>query len=149
LRTGWVRRVIDGFTSSGRRVKTTSLRGFLLLYMVAAFKPLRPRSLRFEVEQAELNQWLATLLRVAEQDYDLAVEIAACRNLVKGYGDTHERGRARFDELMAALPDLAARADAAGRLAGLRKAANSDDTGAALKTAIDALRREPAVGNAV
>jgi indolepyruvate ferredoxin oxidoreductase beta subunit len=149
LRTGWVRRLIDAFTSSGRRVKTTSLRGFLLLYMVAAFKPLRPRSLRFEVEQAELQQWLATVLRVAERDYDLAVEVAVCRNLVKGYGDTHERGRARFGELMAVLPDLTGHADAVGRLASLRKAANADDTGAALKAAIDTLRREPAATGAV
>jgi indolepyruvate ferredoxin oxidoreductase beta subunit len=144
LRTGWIRRLIDAFTSSGRRVKTTSLRGFLLLYMVAALKPLRPRSLRFEVEQAELQQWLATLMRVAERDYDLAVEVAACRNLVKGYGDTHERGRARFGELMATLPRLTGHAGAAMRLAALRKAANADESGGALGKAIAALQPEDA-----
>jgi indolepyruvate ferredoxin oxidoreductase beta subunit len=63
---------------------------------------------------------------------------------VKGYGDTHERGRDRFNDLMAVLPGLAGRPDAAERLAGLRKAANADDTGAALKQAIAALRPEPA-----
>jgi indolepyruvate ferredoxin oxidoreductase beta subunit len=144
LRTAWVRGLIDKFTSSGRRVKTTSLRGFLLLYMVAAFKPLRPRSLRYEVEQEALQQWLATIGRVAETDYDLAAEIAACRNLVKGYGDTHERGRARFDALMGTLPELAGRADAAGQLAGLHKAANGDDSGAALAAALSALRADRA-----
>jgi indolepyruvate ferredoxin oxidoreductase beta subunit len=144
LRTAWIRRLIDKLTASGRTVKTTSLRGFLLLYLVAALKPLRPRSLRFEVEQAALQEWLATVRRIAETDYDLAVEVAACRNLVKGYGDTHERGRDRFNDLMAVLPGLAGLPDAAERLAGLRKAANADDTGAALKQAIAALRPEPA-----
>jgi indolepyruvate ferredoxin oxidoreductase beta subunit len=144
LRTSWVRTLIDRLTASGRRVKTTSLRGFLLLYMVAAFKPLRPRSLRYETEQAALRDWLTTVQRFAETDYDLAVEVAACRNLVKGYGDTHERGRERFNDLMRALPDLAGLPDPAERLAELRKAANADDTGAALKQAIAALRPEPA-----
>jgi indolepyruvate ferredoxin oxidoreductase, beta subunit len=48
LRTGWSKRVIDRFTTKGRTVKTTSIHGFLLLYVVAALKPLRSRSLRYE-----------------------------------------------------------------------------------------------------
>jgi indolepyruvate ferredoxin oxidoreductase, beta subunit len=63
---------------------------------------------------------------------------------VKGYGDTHERGRDRFNELMRVLPDLAGLPDPEKRLAELRKAANADDTGAALRQAIAALRPEPA-----
>lgn len=143
LRTSWIRRLIDRLTASGRIVKTTSLRGFLLLYMIAAFKPLRPRSLRYQTEQKLLQDWLALVHRTAETDYKLAVEIAACRNLVKGYGDTHERGRARFEDLMAILPRLAAHPDAAGQLAKLRKTADADETGAALREAIVALRAEP------
>jgi indolepyruvate ferredoxin oxidoreductase beta subunit len=136
LRTGWVRGLIDRMTRKGRVVKTSSLRGFLLLYMVASFKPLRPRSLRYQVEQKYLEDWLATVLRLAATHYDLAVEVAAVRNLVKGYGDTHERGRARFETLMSLLPVLAQRPDGATQLAALRKAANADDTGAALNAAI-------------
>jgi indolepyruvate ferredoxin oxidoreductase beta subunit len=136
LDTGWVRGLIDAMTRKGRRVPTTSLRGFLLLYMVAGFKPLRPRSLRYGVEQNHLESWLATVQRLAAANYDLAIEVAAARNLVKGYGDTHERGRARFETLMGLLPMLAARADGPTQLASLRKAANADDTGAALNAAI-------------
>ena len=73
LDTGWVRALIDRMTHKGRTVKTSSLRGFLLLYMVAAFKPLRPRSLRYETEQHALENWLATVTRVAATNYDLAV----------------------------------------------------------------------------
>src|SRR5689334_12218557 len=130
LNTGWVRGLIDRMTRKGRVVKTSALRGFLLLYMVAAFKPLRPRSLRYGIEQQHLGDWLATVQRLAARHYDLAVEVAASRNLVKGYGDTHERGRVRFETLMDLLPALAERPDGAGQLAALRKAANSDDTGA-------------------
>ena len=140
LNTGWVRGLIDRMTRKGRVVKTSSLRGFLLLYMVAAFKPLRPRSLRYQAENAHLEEWLGIVQRVAATHYDLAVEVAAARNLVKGYGDTNERGRARFDTLMALLPALAERPDGAAQLASLRKAANADDTGAALDAAIETMK---------
>ena len=144
LRTGWVKGLIDRMTRKGRTVKTSALRGFLLLYLVASFKPLRPRSLRYQVENAHLEDWLATVLRIVAADYDLAVEVAAARNLVKGYGDTHERGRARFDTLMGLLPALAQRTDGAAQLAALRKAANADDTGAALDAAIAAMKEPQA-----
>jgi len=143
LNTGWVRRTMDRMTRKGRVVKTSTLRGFLLLYMVAAFKPLRPCSLRYGVEQQHLVEWLATVQRLAATHYDLAIEVAAARNLVKGYGDTHERGRARFETLMGLLPALSERPDGAAQLAVLRKTANADDTGAALNAAI-AKMKEPA-----
>jgi indolepyruvate ferredoxin oxidoreductase beta subunit len=136
LNTGWVRRLIDLMTRKGRVVKTSSLRGFLLLYVVASLKPLRPRSLRYGVEQKHLEEWVATILRTAAGNYDLAVEVAAARNVVKGYGDTHERGRARYETLIGLLPALIDRADGAVQLAALRKAANADDTGDALRAAI-------------
>jgi indolepyruvate ferredoxin oxidoreductase beta subunit len=142
LETGWLKGLIDRMTRKGRVVKTSTLRGFLLLYTVAALKPLRPRSLRYQVEQTYLDEWLATVLRTAPADYDLAVEVAAARNLVKGYGDTHERGRACFEKLMALLPLLIDRPDGAAQLASLRKAANTDDTGAMLDAAI-AKMQEP------
>jgi indolepyruvate ferredoxin oxidoreductase beta subunit len=136
LRTGWARRAVDRLTAGGRTVRTTSLGGFLLLYALAALKPQRPRSLRFGIEQRDIDAWLATVLQTAGTSYDLAVEVAACRALVKGYGDTHARGRARFDRLMGLVPALAARVDAAVGLARLRKAANADESGEALETAI-------------
>jgi indolepyruvate ferredoxin oxidoreductase beta subunit len=147
LRTGWAKRVIDRFTTKGRTVKTTSIHGFLLLYVVAALKPLRSRSLRYEVEQKALEEWLDTVIRTAEKNYDLAVEVAACRGLVKGYGDTNERARARYDTLVKTLPELSERADGAAQLVCLRKAANADETGLALAAALQALKA-PTVRNA-
>lgn len=140
LNTGWVRSLMDRMTRKGRVVKTSSLRGFLLLYVVASLKPLRPRSLRYAVEQKYLEDWLDVVQRTAATHYDLAIEVAATRNLVKGYGDTHERGRARFGTLIDLLPTLSQRSDGATQLAILRKAANADDTGAALDAAIAAMK---------
>ena len=83
---------------------------------------------------------IETVQRLAASNHDLAIEVAAARNLVKGYGDTHERGRARFETLMGLLPALSARADGPAQLAALRKAANADDTGAALSAAIEKIK---------
>ena len=71
------------------------------------------------------------------------VEVAACRGLVKGYGETHERGRARFNTLIAMLPQMAAFPNAAEVMRELRKAAVADDSGLALDDAIARLSPLP------
>ncbi len=136
LRSGWPRRTLERFTRKGVVLKTSTVRGFMMLYFVASLKRTRPRSLRFANEQAFLNSWLATISDVAARHYTLAVEIAMTRTLVKGYSDTHERGRRNYETIMALLPRIEAMPDPAATLAGLRKAALSDDTGKALQTAI-------------
>jgi indolepyruvate ferredoxin oxidoreductase beta subunit len=140
LDSGWPRRLVERFTHKGRVLKTSTIRGFLTLYIVAALKPTRPRSLRFKTEQALIETWLAAIAATAPRDYALAAEIAMCRTLVKGYSDTHERGRKNFETLMALLPDLTGRPDAAAKLASLRKAALADDTGAAFSVAVKQIR---------
>ena len=139
LNTRWARRLVERFTKSGKVVKTTSLRGFLLLYLVASLKSLRPRSLRFAAEQAAIDQWLGVVRDTAKTDAALAAEVAEARNLVRGYGDTHERGRERFDALMAVLPQVTTLPNTAARFAALRKAAQADESGGELTRAIGAL----------
>jgi indolepyruvate ferredoxin oxidoreductase beta subunit len=121
----------------GRRVPTTKLRGFLLLNLIASLKFLRRASLRYRVETQWIEAWLAAIQAAAREDYDLACEIAALQGLVKGYGETHERGLRSYSEIMAQMPALAARADAAAIVKKLRAAALADDTGAALKRKLD------------
>jgi indolepyruvate ferredoxin oxidoreductase beta subunit len=123
-------------TRKGRKVKTSSIPGFLLLYAVASLKPLRRSSLRFREEEERIAGWLARVAEIAPRDYALAVEVAHCLGLVKGYGDTHARGGGKYDTLMGLLPKLEARGDAAKTLAQLRKAAMADEDGEALKTAV-------------
>ncbi len=68
----------------------------------------------------------------------LALEIARCQRLVKGYSDTHERGVRHFEQLMAAARRLAGRDDAAAALRRLRDAALADEHGKALDAALAA-----------
>lgn len=143
LETPWLRRLVERATARGRTVRSSTLIGFLQLYAVAALKPYRPGSLRYAREQAFLERWLDLVRAAAATDTALAIELAACRNLVKGYGDTHERGRERFEAIVALLPQLDGRRDAAAVVAKLRRAAIADDTGAALDEALARLAPLP------
>jgi indolepyruvate ferredoxin oxidoreductase beta subunit len=143
LRTPWARSLLERATRKGKIVKTTSVRGFLQLYLLARLRPLRRRSLRFAEEQAALGRWLDLVADTARTDYVLALQVARLRGLVKGYGDTHERGRAKFDKLAALLPQLRQRGDCAAALEGLIRAALADEGGAALDKAIADLMPMP------
>jgi indolepyruvate ferredoxin oxidoreductase beta subunit len=124
-------------------VKTSTIRGFLQLYFIASLKPTRRRSLRYANEQKFLAEWLNTIQTIATTNYALATEIATTRTLVKGYSDTHERGKRNYDMLMQMLPRIMDTPDPAAALAALRKAALADDTGAALNLAIRDMRPLP------
>jgi indolepyruvate ferredoxin oxidoreductase, beta subunit len=122
-------RIIRRVTRHGRIVHTTSIRGFLQLYMLARLRPLRRKSLRFERERRKMGDWLRTVAQLAPEDYALAVQVAECPRLLKGYGDTHQLGERNFDAIMAAIPNLRATSVAATRVKQLREAALADDTG--------------------
>jgi indolepyruvate ferredoxin oxidoreductase beta subunit len=68
----------------------------------------------------------------------LAVEIADCQQLVKGYGETHERGTANLDAILADVHDWQRRDNSADRVRTLRIAALADDQGIALSKALAA-----------
>jgi indolepyruvate ferredoxin oxidoreductase beta subunit len=137
MRTTWARRLVGRFTGRGRTVKTTGIHGFFMLYLVAALRPWRRRSLRYSAEQESIELWLAKIQQIAAQNYQLAVEVARMRGLVKGYGDTHAHGREKFDLLATQLARLVNDREGAVRLAEMYKAAIADESGEALRQLIE------------
>jgi indolepyruvate ferredoxin oxidoreductase beta subunit len=121
-----------GHFTRGRRVRTTTVSGFLLLHTLARLKRWRRRTLRYREENARIEAWLARIVQLAPAHYALALELARAQRLVKGYGETHERGVKSFDALIAQIDTLAARQDGAAVLARLQAAALADEEGAAL-----------------
>ena len=136
LKSDWAKSLINRFTRGGKVVKTTGLHGFVILYLLAHLRPLRRRSLRFHVEQEGTAKWLSVIASVAGQDYALAVEVAECAQLIKGYSDTHTLGTRNFEAILKRVPLICGTAGAAEQLKQLRKAALSDDTGNALAAAL-------------
>ena len=136
-RGGWRRRL-----NIGLHVRTSSVGGFLLLWTVARLRPLRRRMHRFREEQSRIETWLEHVRDAHATSPALALEAARCANLVKGYGDTHERGVRNFEKAMACLPDCARTPDPASSLRTLREAALADPGGDKLQAAVTALRVE-------
>ena len=120
----------------GRRIRTGTLTGFLMLYALAGLKPRRRTLLRHRREQAHLDEWLMLAAGFAASDNRLAVEVIKCRRLVKGYSDTHARGQSRFDRVLGVAATLAGRPDAADWVRRLRDAALADEDGKMLDGAL-------------
>ena len=70
----------------------------------------------------------------ARQIYELAVEIAECQRLVKGYGDTHERGLTNFTTIMQFIDRATGEAELAARVRRLRARRRSPTRTAASST---------------
>jgi indolepyruvate ferredoxin oxidoreductase beta subunit len=132
-------KLIDRLFNRGRRMRTDTLRAFVMLYVLGGLRGWRLRTLRHAEEVAHLEAWLATATRYLPQ-YDLAVEVIRCRRLVKGYSDTHARGLSKFDRVLAGIALVAGREDAALWAARLREAALKDEEGRALDGALATIR---------
>jgi len=90
-RRGWTDRLYWGM-----EIKTTSVSGYLRLLALARLRRFRPRSHRYNQEQAAIEAWLALIAAGAAKSCALALEIAECARLIKGYGDTLKRGAANY-----------------------------------------------------
>ncbi|MCP3710808.1 indolepyruvate oxidoreductase subunit beta family protein [Paraburkholderia sp. CNPSo 3274] len=134
-RPHWVHRLVRRCTQSGRVVKTSSLRGYLMLYAVASLRGMRRRTLRYELENARIEAWLVQIVGTAKLNPALATEVAQCQRLVKGYSDTHARGLKNYQTLMAAVQKAGARL-APATLRELRDAALADEHGHKLNAAL-------------
>ena len=135
----WMAR-LDRWFNKGRRMRTDSLRAYLMLYVLGGMKRRRLGSLRHRQELAHLQRWLSVALGYLPVNYDLAVEVIRCRRLVKGYSDTHARGLSKFDRVLEGIALVAGRDDAADWARRLREAALMDEEGKALDGALATVR---------
>jgi indolepyruvate ferredoxin oxidoreductase beta subunit len=117
------------------QVPSHSVMGALALRLLAALRRLRRYGSRYAQEQAAIDAWLARVRAGVRADWRLGYEIAQCARLVKGYGETYEKGRGTLEYLFAQFVDGGTFADAAARaeaLARARVAAQADAQGQAL-----------------
>ena len=129
------RKLVERMTQKGRVIQTSSLRGYLMLRTVAGMKRWRRSTIRYADENRRIEEWLGHIVDIAARNPELAVEVAQCQRLVKGYSDTHERGLRNYDTVMAALQRAGA-AIAPATLRELRDAALADEHGHKLRAAL-------------
>jgi indolepyruvate ferredoxin oxidoreductase beta subunit len=132
--SGWLRR-----WTGGKQIRSSTIGGFLMLHTLGGCKRWRRTTLRFQQENARIEEWLRQIEQLAVNHYALAVELARAQKLVKGYGETHERGWRNFTALVGQLEFLAMRSDGAVLLSRLQDAALADEEGQALAREMAAL----------
>jgi len=131
---------LDRRISKGRRVRTYSPGWFLVLYMVGGLRRLRRISLRHREETAHRTAWLALASELARGNYALGLEVVKCQRLIKGYSDTHTRGRSKFAKVTEEIQRIAGRADAVDWARRLRETAVKDGEGGDLDDLIRTIR---------
>jgi indolepyruvate ferredoxin oxidoreductase beta subunit len=97
------RRWPHGRPTLGQHVRTTTISGYLRVWLLARLKPLRPRSYRAREEHARIERWLAAVNAGAGRDPALAIELARAAQLVKGYGDVRRRMLAVHEHIVASV----------------------------------------------
>ena len=134
LKSRILKKMFAPWFEKGRHVRTTNIGWFLMLSLLSRRRRKRRGTLRYAQENARIEAWLAAV--AGESDPRVAVELALCQNLIKGYGDTHARGLAKFNTLMDAYRRVRFTPDAASTLHMLRETASKDEDGTALKRAM-------------
>jgi indolepyruvate ferredoxin oxidoreductase beta subunit len=118
------RRWPHGRPTLGQHVKTTTVGGFLRVWVLTWLRPLRPISYRAREEHERMERWLAAVARCARWDEGLACEVARAAQLVKGYGDVRRRMAAHFDRLLEVVLRTAEREAAGGKFDASRALAS-------------------------
>ena len=134
-RAPWMRRLLGPLVGKGRVISTSSLTGFLLLYGIARLRRWRRATLRYQVENLRILEWLDYVAEASHVSPELALEVVLCQRLVKGYGDTHSRGFSNYQLLMTTAKKTGWRL-AAATLRELREAALADEHGQQLQKAM-------------
>jgi len=137
---------IDFVINRGRRIRSDSIFGFTLLWLVAGLRPMRKRLLRHEIEMRRIDDWIARVIELcthnklsANHGYAMAEEYLKCQRLIKGYSNTHAHGISTFAQATALTQELSDRTDGPEWLRRLREAALADTDNKAINEVIAAL----------
>jgi len=117
------KKILSPLFSKGRIIRPKTVLGYLLLRSVAKLRFMRRKSLRYHTENKRILAWLEMIRKYAPENPALALEIAKCPRLIKGYGDTHARGINRFSRIMAYVEMNDSDPNIAEKVAELRDAA--------------------------
>ena len=97
------RRWPHGRPTVGQHVRTTTISGFLRVWLLARLKRLRPISYRAREEHARIARWLDAVQTCVVADAAVAAEVAQTAQLVKGYGDVRRRMMAVHEQIVAGV----------------------------------------------
>ena len=128
-RSSVMQKLLAPLFRKGRNITTTSITGFLFLHLLAKMKRLRRITYRFRRQKGFIDDWLDRVTAAACDDYGYGLAVARCVEIVKGYGETYERGLVRY--LASVDPESGGRN--AAEVRQLHRAALADEAGSLFK----------------
>ena len=123
---------LAGGLNIGISLRTSTIWGFLVLWLLSCLKFLRPIGSRWREEQERIDEWVGDVRRAIGIDMDLAKSVVELARLIKGYGETHQRGVQNYMRIRQGLVTKA--------LDGLGE---SEVGGRAIKVAVEAALADP------
>lgn len=117
----------------GLHIRTDTIAGFSLLCLLRGLRVWRRKTSRFRDEHDLIAQWLDSIRHLLHTPGAaiVAYELALAGNLVKGYGQTHARGRRNMLAILRDVDEnhLLAAHERAARVRRAREAALDDPEG--------------------
>ena len=86
------------------KLRSSGPLGWFALRRLAALKPRRRGTARYQREQDMIERWLQSVITAAATDYDLACNAADLAVWARGYGDVRRRGFARLSQIFTEWP---------------------------------------------
>lgn len=137
--------LVNKALGKGLLLRTSTLRGFVMIWVLSRLTSWRRKSLRHAREMSSIQAWLNSIERLGQDNLPLARAMTKTARLIKGYSDTHDRGSALYERIGGIANSLAGREDGGAILDYLIDAALADADGKALDKAIGELNDANAV----
>ena len=96
LTSNILRKSLSPLFRKGRNITTSSISGFGFLYLLSRLRGMRRSTYRHKRQQKFIDDWLDRVTSAACDDYEYGLAVARCIEVVKGYGETYERGLSRY-----------------------------------------------------
>lgn len=87
----------------GMKINSLSISGFILLKFLSSFRYIRPISLRYKEEQKNIDIWIDNLVLSLNKSLSFTEGLADMPQILKGYGDTWDRGLKKYNKINDAL----------------------------------------------
>ena len=126
------KKILAPLFRKGRNITTTSISGFVTLHLLAKLRRIRRSTLRYKQQYAFINNWIDRVTAAAVEDYEYGLAVARCIEMVKGYGDTYERGLSRY----LAIVDATTGGANATAVRNMHAAALADEKGDAFRESL-------------
>ena len=91
------------FIGKGMKINSLSISGFIILKFLSSFRYIRPISLRYKEEQNNIDTWIDNIILSLNKSICFTEGLADMPQILKGYGDTWDRGIKKYNKINSAL----------------------------------------------